>query len=438
LSNEELQKKFAQVVLNCLRENQQSQPPEEIFSRLSQIRVDFALVLVQRLIQANSLAVHGRHLLSEVWKTISSLREKFERPVPDGDLLYYRSLLKLLFLAVRVNAEAKPVSRADNLKASMRVGQSSDIIPIVIDILKYVVSNGLRETASAIHENLASSSPEDLSLITGIMQSCLRIPGIELYHQQIVSIMVDNRSAEVAISLFSFSDNLAIDGDPIYGELSILFLLELSSMPLMAEQLAVNGILSHIASANITSYLRRPGVSPFVDGTGLQRCYGIWARGILPLLLNLLDAVQASIAVEVALFLAQFQVLLTQCEQAFDAPETNRIIPKGQAKYITLAICSEVHSMALLSFILGEFREKLRGAVDIPDVKWDAASVLENVDFWLGSKALLRERIVPMGEREVEMLKKRSAGQNVVSKLEEKIVADLEGIRVVLSDKENM
>jgi nuclear pore complex protein Nup188 len=433
LNDQELQKKFAHVVLSCLIENQESQPPEEIFSKLSQTRVDFALVLSQRLIQANSSVVDGRRLLSEVWKTICSLRDKFERSVPISDILYYRSLLKMLFLAVRFNAESKPAHQGENLRASMRITQSSDIIPTIIDILKYVVSMGLREVVAAIHEAPADSSPEDLALLTGIMQSCLRIPGIELYHSQIVSIMISNSTAHIAAALFSWSDKVAIGGDPIYGELSILFLLELSSMPPMAEQLAINGILGHIASANITSYLRRPGVSPFADSTGLQRCYSIWARGILPLLLNLLDAVQASIATEVALFLLQFPALLTQCEQALDAPETNRIIPKGQTKYITLTICSEVHSMALLSFILNDFRERLKGTLDIPEVKWDGAGVLENAEFWLSSKALLRERLLPMGERETEMVRQKLATGQIVSQLEKKVTTELKGIRDVLS-----
>lgn len=392
------------------------------------------MVLVQRLIQAKSTAINGKEFLSETWRTICCLREKFEQPVRSKDILYYRSLLKLLFLAVRVNAEAKPVSTADNLRASMRVGQSSDVIPTVIEVLKYVVAIGVREAASTIHEDAANSSPEDLSLITGITQSCLRIPGIDLYHQQIVGIMMDNRSAEVAVSLFSFSDTLAMDGDPIYGELSILFLLELSSMPLMAEQLAINGLLSHIASANIVTYLRRNGVGPFADSAGLQRCYSIWARGILPLLLNLLDAVQSSIAVEVALFLAQFQNLVTQCEQAFDAPETNRIMTKGQTKYITLTICSEVHSMALLSYILAEFRE---ASAEVPELKWDAAAVLENVEFWLSSQGLLRERIIPMGERETEMVRRKQAQGNATSALETKVLAEMNGIRDVLSGRES-
>lgn len=410
------------------------QPPEEIFSRLSQTRADFAIVLAQRLIQANSTVPEMQGLLNTTWDTIRALRGSFDRAVPDGDVLYYRSLLKLLFLAIRIHAEAKQQEIAANLRASKRMAQTSAIAPVIMDIIKHVVAIGIRELASVIHDSPANSSPEDLALITGILQSCLRIPGIEFCHPQIVNMLTQAAVPRLAVTLFSWSDSLAIDGDPIYGELSMLFLLELSSIPLMAEQLAIDGVLGHLASANITSYLRRGGVGPFAESAGLQRCYSIWARGILPFLLNLLDAVQASLAIEISLFLAQFPNLLKQSEQSLDAPETNRIIARGTVKYITLTMCSEVHSMALLSFILNGFRETLKGSVDIPEVKWDAAGVLENVEFWLGSRALLRERLLPMGEREMEMRRKSEGGaQGAVSKLEEKVSIELEGIRDVLN-----
>jgi nuclear pore complex protein Nup188 len=410
------------------------QPPEEIFSRLSQTRADFATVLTQRLIQANSTVPEMQGLLNTTWDTIRALRGSFDRAVPDADIPYYRSLLKLLFLAIRIHAEAKQEEIAENLRASKRIAQTSTIGPVVMDIIKHVVATGVRELASVIHDSPAESSPEDLALITGILQSCLRIPGIELYHPQIVNMLTQAAIPRLAVTLFSWSDSLAIDGDPIYGELSMLFLLELSSMPLMAEQLAIDGVLGHIASANITSYLRRGGVGPFAESAGLQRCYSIWARGILPFLLNLLDAVQASLATEISLFLAQFPNLLKQSEQSLDAPETNRIIARGTVKYITLTICSEVHSMALLSFVLNGFRETLKGTIDIPEVKWDAAGVLENAEFWLSSRALLRERLLPMGEREMEMRRKSEGeAQGAVSKLEEKVAIELNGIRDVLS-----
>jgi nuclear pore complex protein Nup188 len=430
-----LQKLLAKVAADCLVANMRPQPPEEIFSRLSQTRTDFAIVLTQRLIQANSTVPEMQGLLSTAWDAIRALRGSFERTVPDTDILYYRSLLKLLFLTIRIHAEAKQQDIAADLRASKRIAQTSSIGPVVMEIINNVVAIGIREIASGIHDSPAESSPEDFALITGILQSCLRIPGIELCHSQIVNMLTQAAVPRLVVTLFSWSDSLAIDGDPIYGELSILFLLELSSIPLMAEQLAIDGVLGHIASASITSYLRGGKVGPFADSAGLQRCYSIWARGILPFLLNLLDAVQVSIAAEVSLFLAQFPNLLKQSEQSLDAPETNRIIPQGSVRYITLTICSETHSMALLSFILNTFRENLKGTVDIPEVKWDASGVLENVEFWLSSTALLRDRLLPMGDREMEMRKK--GGQSAASELEKKILIELRGIKDVLNGGEN-
>lgn len=422
------------VAADCLAANMRPQPPEEIFSQLLQTRVDFAIVLTQRLIQANSTVTEMRDLLKTAWEAIRALRGSFERAVPDTDILYYRSLLKLLFLTIRIHAEAKQQDMANNLRVSKRIAQTSVIEPIVMEIISHVVAIGIREIASVIHDSPADSSPEDFALITGILQSCLRIPGIELLQPQIVTVLTQAGVPRLVVTLFSWSDSLAIDGDPIYGELSMLFLLELSSMPLMAEQLAIDGVLGHLAAASITSYLRSGKVGPFAESAGLQRCYSIWARGILPFLLNLLDAVQASIATEVSIFLAQFPNLVKQSEQSLDAPETNRIIPQGTVRYITLTICSETHSMALIAFILNGFRDTLKGTTDIPEVKWDSSGVLENVEFWLSSRALLKESLLPMGEREMELRRK---GGPAVSELEKKVLSELEGIKEVLNGGEN-
>jgi nuclear pore complex protein Nup188 len=373
-----------------------------------------------------------KQLLNRTWETIRDLRGNFERELPKEDAPYYRTLLKLLFISLRAHTpSATEINQ--NMNASVRIAQSAPVIPIILEIIKHVVSEGFREFATAIHDKAEGSSPEDIALITGVLQSCLRVPGVELCQSQIVSIMAANGTPRVATTLFSWSDSLAIDGDPIYGELSILFLLELSTMPLMAEQLAIGGILGHIACANITSYLRRGNVSPFADGAGLQRCYSIWQRGILPLLLNLLDAVQASIAGEVAIFLNQFAPLLEQSSKAFEAPESSRTSAETKPRYISLSMTSEIHSLSLLIFILNGFRDNVNP--DIPAVKWDAPAVLENVEFWLGARTILREKIIAMGNRDAELAKKKSGtfSYSAVNRLEERVVGEMMGIRDILS-----
>jgi nuclear pore complex protein Nup188 len=379
-----------------------------------------------------------KQLLKEVWETIHSLGSSFEIALASGDASYYRILLKLLFLGLRVHSDGNTFEQADQ-KPSKRMEESTTTVRLVVDILERVVAQGFRDLAVVVHDNHEQSSPEDIALITGILQACLRVPGIEFCHPQIVTMMANCGTPRIATTLFSWADRIAINGDPIFGELAIIFLLELSSMPAMAEQLAIDGILGHLSSAAITTYLRRNNVSPFADSAGVQRCYNIWVRGILPLLLNLLHSVGASIATEVALFLNQFPHLLAQSAAAFDAPEHSRTTLPRQMKYISLAVCSEVHSLALIVYILNGFREQLQGIQEVPDVKWDLGAVGENVEFWLGSRVLLRERIVPMGERDVEWKgrkldqKAEGKGLGCADRLEEKCVLEMIGVRDVVN-----
>jgi nuclear pore complex protein Nup188 len=413
-----------------------TQSSEEVFNRLCQTRADLALVLCQRLIKSKSTVPEMQTLLGKIWETIRSSNLTFEIALGSGDPSYYRTLLKLLFIGLRVHSEGKSSNpnQPFDPRASLRLTLSSSVGPIALEILDRVVGSGLRDLAAFIHDSPSESSPEDLSLITGILQACLRIPGIELSYSQVVTIFLTNDSPRIATTLFSWSDSLAISGDPIYGELSTSFLVELSTVPAMAEELAIQGILGHISAANITSYLRQGNIGPFVDTTGLQRCYRIWVKGILPLVLNLLDAVGAPIASEVSLFLNQFPVLLKKSSEAFDAPETSRTATHAKAKYIALSTCSEVHTTSLILFILGGFRDETAG-IEIPEVAWDTAAVLENVEFWLGTRAVFRERVLPLSDREIAMSKMKLEARRAddpINQLEEKAVVELLGIRDVL------
>lgn len=427
----ELQQLIAKMITNCLTVNCKPQPPEEIFSRLSQTRAELSLVLTQRLLQSNSTGKEISGLLKVIWMTICELRGNFERPVPSRDAAYYRCLLKLLYLTIFVHSDVK-LAKVDDCAKTPGPSGNQSVVPLIIEIIKNVISRGLREIVASVHEPTADSSPEDLVLITGILQSCLRHPGISTNYSQIASIMISDGTPSVAMRLFSWSDRLAIDGDPIYGELSILFLLEVSSIPVMAEQLAIEGILTQIATASIISYLQHDKNLQASD-IASRRCFSIWIRGILPLLLNILDSVQQSIAVEVAQFLNQFPAFLRQSEKYLEAPVMNRLTDHGPKKYITLAACSGVHSLALIIFILNEFRESLKGSIDIPVVKWDSNTVLENVEFWLASRAILRESLLPTTEREIEMTR-IDENHEAVCQLEEKVVSQLVGISDIIGD----
>ncbi|KAK3989521.1 nucleoporin subcomplex protein binding to Pom34-domain-containing protein [Cladorrhinum sp. PSN332] len=427
-SNATMAKMMVQVAEQCLDSNQRPPSAENIFVRVSNSRANLTLTLLQRLADCSHLPKDITQLLTLVSSTINSL----ESPFSKDSVSYYRTLLKILFVALRgTRHSSNAVTPKNGPETSVAVTQ------LVLTILDRVVAQSFRTLAALVHESESPTTPEDLALITAILQACLAVPGIEACQLQVLNIMSSHNVFQVAVSLFSWSDKLAENGDPIYGELSLLFLLELSALPMVAEQLACDGLLGRITSANLAGFLRRKNVGPFTENAGAARCYSIWAKGILPLLLNILGALGTTIAPEVAFVLNQFPNLLQSSVERIEAPGMSRTTSlKDSPHFVTLLAVSEVHSLALLVRVLSALRANGNGR-DIPEVvSWDSENVLENVEFWLASRKVLRERLLPLGGREVEwrgMKAKGGGDKESETVLEEKVVRMLEGVRDVLT-----
>jgi nuclear pore complex protein Nup188 len=411
-----------QVTEQCLVSNQGNHGPERIFQRITQSRANLAMVLVQRLTDASLGAKVIVELLETVWTTLNGI----DNPFTPDQIQYWRTMLRMLYVVLRgyrTSPEAEGVDD-DRIVA---------VLQCVLNILHRIVAQGFRSLVALIHDPVVTVLPEDLALLTAILQASLCLPGIDQVSGQVLNIMVSEDVGQAATSLLSWADKLAVKGDPVYGELSILFLVQLSNVPVIAEQLASDGLLGQLTSANIATHIQRPNVSPFADNVGAQRCYDIWAKGILPLLLNVLSApgLGPNVATEVACILNQFPNLLQSSIDRIEAPGMSRTTARGNTQYVTLLGVSEVNSLALLTRVLGRYRSDFNR--EIPEISWDSATVLENVDYWLTSRKILRERLLPLGQREAEW-RTMKTGVEDVSVLEQKVVSLLETVKEVLGD----
>ncbi|KAI1197372.1 nucleoporin subcomplex protein binding to Pom34-domain-containing protein [Nemania serpens] len=431
--NGTLKKQSLQVAQHCLEANQDIQSHDQVFERLAESRVNLSLMLVQKVVHSSPSAGDVAQLLSSLWATVSSYQE----PYTMQSISIYRTLLKLLYVTLR--ALVRSYGQTD-FNASIRDSNGNSVSPAtvsqtVLGILDMVVAKGFRTVVTLIHDSDTTVSTSDILIINAILQACLCIPGMDQSQTQILNILAAHDAIQAGISLYSWADKLADKGDPIYGELALLFLLELSALPLVAEQLACDGLLDHITSASLAIYLRRPNVSPFADSVGPQRCYSIWAKGIVPILLNMLSALGATVAPEVAYVLNQFTNLMQSSIDRFEAPDDSQRRGRQDA-FITPLSVSEIHSLALITRVLGALRTN--NVRDIPAVEWDSATLLENVDWWIDHRKVLRARLVALGPREAEWRSmpatdadKRRGSE---SRLEAKVVDQLEFIRMVLSE----
>ncbi|KAI2469022.1 nucleoporin subcomplex protein binding to Pom34-domain-containing protein [Annulohypoxylon bovei var. microspora] len=428
-SNDTLKKHSLQVAQQCLEANEDTQSHDQVFERLAESRVNLALMLVQRVVDSAPSPGDIAQLLTALWATVSSVQDPYSKE----NISLHRTLLKLLYVTLRAQVRSLASVGSDKPGHGLSAAAVSQTVLSILDI---VVAKGFRTLVSLVHDSQPSILPSDIALINAIMQACFCLPGMDQNQTQILNILATHDAVQAAVSLYSWADKLADQGDPIYGELSLLFLLELSTMPLVAEQLACDGLLNHITSASLATYLRRSNVKPFADSIGLQRCYSIWAKGIVPLLLNILTALGTTIAPEVAYVLNQFPNLMQSSVDRFEPPDDSRRRDRNDRDYITLLSVSEIHSLALMTRVLAALRAN--NARDVPAVEWDSAGLMESVEFWIDRRKLLRERLVTLGPREAEWRSMPPSDRNrtkgLENKLEEKVMEQLELVRTVLGE----
>lgn len=436
------QKIMAVAATDCLKANAENQLPEVIFERLAQSRADLAFTLLQRLLEVKSTEVEVMAILPVAWNTLRRHDPDLGSALNGDNADYYRMLLKILYLALQphtmdAGSTSPEVLNASTADGSTARSQSNFTVQVGLEMLSTIVAQGFRSLTIILHDSPTLVQPPDFSLITAILRSVLHIPNLPRNTAHLMSAFSDSQTARCASTLLSWADQLATNGDPIYGELSILFLLEMSSVPALAESLAVEGVMSQMLSTNLIGILQSRAFGPFDQPA---RMYGIWGRGVLPLLLNLLHAVGPPLAPEISAALNQFPNQLARASNTFtSSPRTSAKDPTG---YITLGMASEALSLSLIVTILQTFREAGASAAIIPseieEVKWDRVQVKEEVEGWLQRRGALRDKIVPSDDKEERWSKQKpasGAGGNE-NRLEERVMEEMHGILGILGGSE--
>ncbi|KAL9088590.1 MAG: hypothetical protein Q9165_006110 [Trypethelium subeluteriae] len=465
-----LQLHMAKVVKDCVSENTKVRLPTNIKDGFVQTRLDLAFTLTQKLVDSKSTEPDVRNLFSTVWGTIRDSNLDLETGLTGPDASYYRTMLKILFLSLQPHLDTtryRPFTSGTTSDGQVMPVLPPDAAQDILDVLSDVICNSFRHLCTTLHSSdssnpnlisTAAAPSSDLVTLMALLQTLLSVPDISTLYPQIYLRVTSSNLIRYATSLFSWSHQLisptSDNPDPIYGELAILFLLAFSSVPALAHQIAVDGVLAALSSAPLTQLFLRPhGCGPFDPPT---RLYSIWYRGLLPLCLNLLGHVGAPIAAEVAGFLNQFPRQLERAARSIEArPRSSPASAKTKAQEkgalssegvraasgdalqpLTLGLASELHSLALVALILARFRA-LGPATGVPADQlpvldprsFPVSSVREEIETWLaGNRKALRERVVPVGEREALWARREAAdpGGMCESRLEERVVGELE------------
>lgn len=423
------------IIVNCLHSNATCKLPEAIFERLKISRAELAFTLLQQLIEIKSHDGKLGDIFPVAWDTLHTHQSDVGMGLTGDNADYYRILLKILCLSL--SAHTFDIE-ADDLYSDRDASASPSTIEKVLDVIGVVVARGFRSLTTLLHEDTTRILPSDFALLIAIFRTSLRIPGMGKHTTRLVEEFSSCQTARCACALLSWADQLAIDDDPVYGEISISFLLELSSIQALAEILAVDGILTRISSATLIKHLRQDkGVGPFDTPS---RLYGIWSRGILPLLLNLLHGVGAPMAIEIAASLDSFPGQLSRASRAFEGKQISSVDPTAGA--ITLNMVSEAQTLAVITSVLDTFREAGPSVgIDIhklKEIRWARIQVRDDIDSLLQRRSVLRDSLFPLNEREEAWVRQPPQWRNssAENRFEEKIVGELRTILDLLGGGE--
>ena len=428
---------MAVAITDCLKTNVENQLPDTIFEKLALSRANLAFTLLQRLLVAKSTHPDVMSILPVAWNTLRSYDSNEESALEGDGAQYYRVLLKILYLALEVHTISTSLADLDappnkTPKSSTTHESASHI---ALEIISTTVATGFRSLIIILHDNSHLIYPSDFTILTAILRSALRVPDVTSNTTDLLNSFSESQTARCASTLLSWSDQLATAGDPIYGELSVLFLLEMSSVSILAETLAVEGILSQILSTNLVRLLQSRDFGPFSQP---MRMYSIWTRGILPLLLNLLHAVGPPLAAEIAATLNAFPHQLDRAGTVFTSTPISLAGDPNRGQ-ITLGSASEAVTLSLITSILRTFREAGSSAgivsTSVEEIKWDRTQVKEEAEACLQRRGALRERIVPTNEREESWSKAKpeSESSGAENRLEEKAVEEMRTVIGILN-----
>ena len=159
-----------------------------------------------------------------------------------------------------------------------------------------------------------------VQLVTAILQEILAVPNVELAFGVISTSLLESNVVQCALQCFVQSHKVLVDGEPLYGVLSVTFLLALSQIPAVAEQILADEGLEVIMESTVCEKF----CTGDVKYGSIE--YKMWTRGILPLLLQFINAIGPSLSEAVRGFL---RVYSPQVDRAFANWSRPRIITFG-------------------------------------------------------------------------------------------------------------
>ncbi|OBA20869.1 hypothetical protein METBIDRAFT_31535 [Metschnikowia bicuspidata var. bicuspidata NRRL YB-4993] len=190
----------------------------------------------------------------------------------------YRSLLRIVYIALAnlksdfqaVNTRVQPILRL--FEYVIAKGTTSIIIELQNDV--YLARTNKNHKPVNLGARL-----DDLKLILSVLKVFVELGISGSLQAEFAATLTRHNTVGSLLSLYSFSHLTLVANEPIFAQLSLMFIQQLMLVEAFAENIVDSKIFTVIRESMISQLLRVGGVSV----VNASQLHGTWTNGILPL-----------------------------------------------------------------------------------------------------------------------------------------------------------
>lgn len=196
----------------------------------------------------------------------------------------YRSLLRLIYVALSMINDDYDFIVA-------RFGVLRDLFDLVIargtkSIIVELQNDVYLSRTNKKHKSVnLSDRLDDLRLILSILKCFTGFKISSTLQSELVHSLTSNGTVDILLSLYSFSHLILVNDEPIFAQLSLMFIQQLLSVETFASRFVNSNLFMVICESVISQPIRNGGIT-IENAPQLHRT---WTNGILPIIVTVIS-----------------------------------------------------------------------------------------------------------------------------------------------------
>ncbi|KAG7661893.1 NUP188 [[Candida] subhashii] len=284
--------------------------PSEIFQSIYHERVELAFYLIYTFYSRAKSTTKSR--VFEIIKSASTLLSSgsmdFISSLAESKG-FYRPLLKVVYCSLGL------IKKDSSLL--------TESFSLFRDLFELIICQGTKTLLIELQNDLYAPKSskvtkvneriDDLMLILSILKSFVGVSSSTNFQNEMSLLVNKHGTIKSLLNLFSFSHSVEVNGELIFAQLSLMYILELMSVDVIADKFASSGLFVVLLESPISSTLRAGGVS-ISNGSQYHR---LWINGILPIIITSLFKIGPSIIPELSVALQLYSKQIETCIESW-------------------------------------------------------------------------------------------------------------------------